>query len=127
MKKTSYTGNPNFIHILLLLTGIIAVSSCQKESQPVSPTDALSTFELDERFKIELFAAEPLLGDPVDMEIDEFGRLYIVEMPGYPLDKSGSGKINILSDTDGDGEWTRARFSPKVWCYPIVSCGGKKE
>ena len=28
---------------------------------------------------------------------------YVVEMPGYPLDKSGTGKIKILTDTDGDG------------------------
>jgi hypothetical protein len=41
-------------------------------------------------------------GDPVEMEIDENGTLYVVDMPGYPLDKSGSGKIKILSDTDGD-------------------------
>jgi hypothetical protein len=38
--------------------------------------DALSTFELEPGFKIELLAAEPLISDPVDMEIDEYGRLY---------------------------------------------------
>ncbi|MCO5242083.1 MAG: c-type cytochrome, partial [Chitinophagaceae bacterium] len=40
---------------------------------------------------------------PVDMEIDEYGRMFVVEMHGYPLDKSGSGIIVMLSDTDGDG------------------------
>ena len=64
---------------------------------------ALETFELEEGFQIELIAGEPLISDPVDMEIDEFGRLYVVEMHGYPLDLSGSGKIKLLSDTDGDG------------------------
>jgi putative membrane-bound dehydrogenase-like protein len=64
---------------------------------------ALDTFELEEGFQIELIAGEPLISDPVDMEIDEFGRLYVVEMHGYPLDLSGSGKIRLLSDTDGDG------------------------
>ena len=57
----------------------------------IPPGDALSTFELEPGFKIELLAAEPLISDPVDMEIDEYGRLYVVEMPGYLLDKSGTG------------------------------------
>ena len=68
-----------------------------------NPNDPLSTFEIEDGFKIELIASEPLIGDPVDMEIDENGTLYVVEMPGYPLDKTGSGKIKILSDTNGDG------------------------
>ncbi|MBC7920280.1 MAG: c-type cytochrome [Ferruginibacter sp.] len=71
---------------------------------PVGPASALATFELEPGFKIELVAAEPLVADPVDMEIDEYGRLYVVEMPGYPLDKSGSGKIKLLADTNGDGQ-----------------------
>ncbi len=92
-----------YVQRLLLLTVLLAVGSCKQESETGSLNDPLSTFELEPGFTIELLAAEPLVGDPVDMEIDEFGRLYVVEMPGYPLDKSGSGKINILSDTDGDG------------------------
>ena len=69
----------------------------------ISPKDALSTFELQPGFKIELVASEPLISDPVDMEIDESGRLYVVEMHGYPLDKSGTGVIKLLSDSNGDG------------------------
>lgn len=70
--------------------------------------EALSTFELEPGFKIELLADEPLISDPVDMEIDEFGRLYVVEMHGYPLDKGGSGKIKLLSDTNGDGRMDKS-------------------
>ena len=68
----------------------------------------LRSFEIADDFKIELIASEPLIGDPVDMEIDEYGRLYVVEMPGYPLDKSGSGKIKLLADTDGDGKMDKS-------------------
>lgn len=60
-------------------------------------------FTLEEGFEIELFAAEPLIQDPVDMEIDEDGRLFVVEMPGYPLDLGRSGRIKQLVDTDQDG------------------------
>lgn len=60
-------------------------------------------FEIMPGFEIELFAAEPLIGDPVAMEIDEQGRLFVVEMHGYPLDLGGTGVIRELMDTDQDG------------------------
>lgn len=65
-------------------------------------------FQIAKGFTIERIAAEPLIRDPVDMEIDEFGRLYVVEMPGYPLDVSGTGTIKMLRDTDGDGQFDSA-------------------
>src|SRR5258706_11757945 len=95
---------------VLLLAFSSPFTSCrQSESRTqAGPEGALSTFELEPGFKIELVAAEPLLGDPVDMEIDEYGRLYVVEMFGYPLDKSGTGKIKILTDTNGDGRMDKS-------------------
>ncbi|MFC5411793.1 PVC-type heme-binding CxxCH protein [Larkinella bovis] len=89
-----------------LITALVVGSlACQKKSASsgISPEEALKTFELEPGFQIELVASEPLVADPVAMEIDEDGRFYVVEMHGYPLDKSGSGKIKLLTDTDGDG------------------------
>ena len=97
------------IIIFLYLLGVCFLQSCgEKSSEPsskgsVSPENAVATFELAPGFQMEIIAHEPLVMDPVDMEIDEFGRLYVVEMPGYPIDKSGSGRIVLLSDTDSDG------------------------
>jgi len=65
---------------------------------------ALSTFTIEPGFKVELVAADPLISDPVDMEVDEYGRMYVVEMPGMPLDKSGKGRVMLLTDTNGDGK-----------------------
>lgn len=82
---------------------------------PFSPPAALKTFRLGEDFQIELFAAEPLISDPVAMEIDEDGRLYVVEMHGYPLDVGGSGRVVLLDDTDGNGTPDRSRvFADKL-------------
>jgi len=64
---------------------------------------ALKSLQVMEGFKVELVAAEPLIADPVAMEVDEDGNLYVVEMHGYPLDVSGSGKVKLLKDTDNDG------------------------
>ena len=70
---------------------------------PYSPDQALQTFQLSPGFRIELVAAEPLIADPVAMDIDEYGRIFVAEMPGYPLDVGGTGRIKLLRDTDGDG------------------------
>jgi len=67
------------------------------------PEDGVSTYEVAAGYQIELIASEPLIADPVDMEIDEYGNMYVVEMSGYPLDKSHTGKIKLLKDKDGDG------------------------
>lgn len=97
---------PLFAAALLLLGG---VASCKKNEKltsregSLSPVEALASFQVEPGFKVELLASEPLIASPVDMEIDEYGRMYVVEMPGYPLDKSGTGRIKLLSDTDGDG------------------------
>ncbi len=71
---------------------------------PVPAKDAVKTFALEPGFKLELVAAEPLVADPVAMEIDENGNMYVVENHGYPLDKTKSSKVKMLRDTDGDGQ-----------------------
>ncbi|MEJ7767331.1 MAG: PVC-type heme-binding CxxCH protein, partial [Chitinophagaceae bacterium] len=87
-----------------LLTVIVSCSDKGKSKNSQSPEEGLATFKVPEGFKIELVAAEPLITSPVDMMIDENGLMYVVVMPGYPLDKSRSGKIVLLNDTDADGK-----------------------
>ncbi len=99
-------------HIALLLVVTYLGYGCQKAvlDQDLTPgqlevksSELIPTFKFADSFNIELIAAEPLIGDPVAMEIDENGQLYVVEMHGYPLDLSGSGVVKVLQDTDGDG------------------------
>lgn len=90
------------------LTGAVLISTLaadryHEQGDDLSPREALASFELQQGFKIELLASEPLVSDPIDMEIDEHGRIYVLEMHGYPTDQSGSDRIVLLQDTDGDG------------------------
>ena len=97
---------------LLLVLIITGCGHQPPSTSGESAENALSTFKLPPGFKIELVAAEPLISDPVDMTIDEEGRMYVVEMHGYPLDLSNSGKIILLRDTTGDGKMdTRTIFA----------------
>lgn len=80
---------------------------------------ALETFELHPDFKMELVAAEPLVSDPIDMEIDEHGRLYVLEMHGYPTDQSGSDRIVQLRDVDGDGRMDESTVFADSLVWPM--------
>jgi putative membrane-bound dehydrogenase-like protein len=94
---------------LLLLAILLCLGiSCSEKRypDPLSPEDALKSFQLHEDFEIEIFAAEPQVWDPVSMVFDESGNVYVVEMPDYPYKPEpgeGKGKIKLLRDTNGDG------------------------
>ena len=76
---------------------------------PLTPEEELKTFKLPKGFHAELVAADPQIGEPVAMQWDEHGRIWVVEMRGYMPNIDGlhedepNGRIVILSDTDGDG------------------------
>jgi len=83
-------------------------------SPPLSPESALQTFELDNRFEIDLLAAEPLIEDPILIEWDRKGRLWVCEMRGFMMDVNATGqfdetgRISVLEDSDGDGKMDKA-------------------
>src|SRR5262245_48442018 len=89
--------------VVLTLSGRGLTGQVRRAGPPYSPDEALASFRIASGFQIELFAAEPLVSSPVAMEVDEDGRLFVVEMPGYPLDVGGSGRVVVLRDTNGDG------------------------
>jgi putative membrane-bound dehydrogenase-like protein len=79
------------------------------DGPPYSPQDSMATMQLAPGFRLELVAHEPAVQSPVAMDIDEDGRMFVVEMPGYPLDTSPTGRVTLLEDTDGDGRMDRSR------------------
>lgn len=94
----------------VLLSAIIVLSSCRPASHypdPLSPEEALAAFSLRDGFKIETFASEPYIADPVEMVFDEKGKIYVVEMPDYPYKpapEDAGSRIRVIEDTDGDGQ-----------------------
>ena len=75
----------------------------------LSPAEALKHFVLEDKFKIQLVASEPLISAPVALSFDDHGRIWAVEMNAYMPDTSGkgedapTGKIVILEDKNNDG------------------------
>jgi putative membrane-bound dehydrogenase-like protein len=74
---------------------------------PYTPAESLKTVQLEPGFRIEPFVTEPAIASPVAMEFDEGGRLFVVEMPGYPLDTRPTGRVKLLEDRDHDGRYER--------------------
>lgn len=82
---------------------------------PLPPEKALETFDLEDGFRIEIVAHEPDVVDPVAMDIDADGRLWVVEMRSYmpvynkgadvtsELERVPQSRIVILEDTTGEG------------------------
>lgn len=98
------------------------------------PANAPKTFRLASGFQLEVVATEPLVSDPVAACFDEFGRMFVAEMHGYPfsqeptrLNPSGGGKedagvIRLLEDTNGDGKMDRSVVFADKLSWPTSVC-----
>lgn len=91
---------------------------------PLPPEEALKTLKLKPGYEAKLVAQEPLVQDPVFIDWDARGRMWVVEMGDYPFapgekTKDGgvgqqkvsdlqAGRVKILQDTDGDGVYDKA-------------------
>jgi putative membrane-bound dehydrogenase-like protein len=95
---------------------------------PLSPKEEMATFRIVPGFRVELAAAEPEVIDPVAMCFDEDGRMYVVEMRGYPNGGIGEGKPNLsgrvkrLEDRDGDGYFETATVFVDDLRFPCGVC-----
>lgn len=86
---------------------------------PLPPERSMETVVLEDGFRIEIAAHEPDVIDPIAMDIDRDGRLWVVEMPAYmpvhdrdqdetsELERIPAGRIVVLEDTNGDGRMDR--------------------
>src|SRR5690242_19781056 len=74
----------------------------------LSPEETRQLIEVPPGFEVRLFAAEPMVVNPVAMTWDERGRLWVVELyeypKGAPKGQKGRDRIKILEDTDADGK-----------------------
>src|SRR5688572_1090035 len=95
-----------FTSILLLSPGSLARRA---DGPPYSPAESIATMQVEAGYRVELVASEPAIESPVAMDIDEDGRLFVVEMPGYPLDTKPTGRVKLLEDRDGDGRFETSR------------------
>jgi putative membrane-bound dehydrogenase-like protein len=86
-------------------------------AQAKSAAEELKTFRIAPGFHIELVAAEPFVEDPIIMQFDPAGRMWVVEMRGYmnTVDSDNeelpSGRVVILDGPDGGPAKTSTVFA----------------
>jgi putative membrane-bound dehydrogenase-like protein len=112
--------------VLFLLSGVMARGD---EPGGFPPVEAVRRMVVPPGFHVEIFAAEPMVRQPLSANFDERGRLWVIEYLQYPnpaglkpvaVDQylrteydrmpeppprgpRGADRIKILEDTDGDG------------------------
>jgi len=124
MRRLSQLG------IAILATCLAGADEPFPRFEPLAPADASKWFRVQEGFRLDLLAAEPLVMDPVAAAYDEDGRLYVVEMTDYPhvdaeKDKPFAdnqdppvGRVRLLVDDDGDGVFDRAEIFADKLSWP---------
>lgn len=119
-----------FIAIVLAVAPVGSAAA-----QGLDPDEAVRQMTVADGFEVELVASEPLVRQPVCIEFDDRGRLWVIQYLQYPnpnglkrvkVDRysrtkydrvpkppphgpRGADRITILEDTDGDGRIDRSR------------------
>ncbi len=100
---------------LRLLTLLAIPTLCAWASQPANvhelpdpnPEVERQAFLVPEGFEINLYASDPMIQKPVQMNWDSAGRLWVVSSTTYPHIKPGEeakDQVVVLEDTDHDGK-----------------------
>lgn len=79
-----------------------------KVQDPLDANEAMKLIQKPVDFELKLFVSEPNIVNPIAMNWDEKGRLWVIESVDYPnsfeeVKGQGRDKIKICEDTDGDG------------------------
>src|SRR3954468_19969323 len=93
----------------LLLALVPSAASAQRDAKVPDPDPEIErkSFIVAPGFEVNLFAADPLLAKPIQINFDPQGRLWVASSEVYPQIKPGekaNDKIIILEDTTGTGK-----------------------
>jgi putative membrane-bound dehydrogenase-like protein len=92
---------------LAILTGFALASGHAADADPHDPARAVANLEVHPQLQATLFASEPLLTNPTNLDVDSRGRVWVCDVMNY---RGNNGKrpegdrILIFEDTDGDGK-----------------------
>ena len=79
-----------------------------------TPEESLSRIQVAPGFRVELVAHEPMIKDPVFVDWDDQGRMWVGELRTYMMDLDGNGegerlsRVMVLEDLDRDGVMDKA-------------------
>jgi len=94
----------------------------------LTPKEAVKKMDIPDGFQIDIFAAEPDLGEPIAFTFDERGRIWVVENYNYVDRRSHTEtpttRIQIFEDTDSDGVFdTKKLFTDQLTFSSGIAVG----
>src|SRR5437868_6110447 len=100
-----------FIFVLPLLPVLLHAADpfadVIRKTDPLTPEQERLAFHVPPGFEIQLVAAEPEIGKPMNIAFDPQGRLWLTQSREYPyaapLDKPARDMIKVLSNFDVNG------------------------
>ncbi|MFM9966299.1 MAG: PVC-type heme-binding CxxCH protein [Planctomycetaceae bacterium] len=111
--------NRRVVCAAVVMLGMCAVGQTDETPAPkntqeittplLTPQEALAQMKVPEGFRVELFAHEPDVQQPISITTDERGRLWVAECYTYAeskvnFDATQKDRIVVLEDTNGDGK-----------------------
>src|SRR5947209_19848989 len=96
------------VKLLTVWALLVPPARAQQDAKVPDPDPEIErrSFQVADGFDVNLFAADPLLAKPIQMNFDAAGRLWVACSDVYPHIKPGqkaNDKIIILEDRDSDG------------------------
>ncbi|MBL8808809.1 MAG: HEAT repeat domain-containing protein [Planctomycetaceae bacterium] len=95
-----------FIGFACLTSQSVAQPPALKDIPAPDPELEKATFRVPEGFEVNLFAADPAIAKPIQMNFDEDGRLWIASSEVYPQIVPGApatDRVVVVEDKDHDG------------------------
>lgn len=98
------------IHVLALLALAAPAAFAQRNLTQIpdaDPAAEMATFTVAEGFEVNLFASDPMIAKPIQMNWDAQGRLWVASSSTYPQIAPGeeaADKVIVLEDTNRDGK-----------------------
>lgn len=100
----------NNTHNLGKLNTTYSPNDTLTEAQKRLPENAVRNLTITEGLEAQLFASEPVMTNPTNIDVDERGRVWVCEAYNYRPAITGNAakkegdRILILEDTNGDGK-----------------------
>ena len=105
----SELSSKGFIVAMALVFAAFQPALAQRNLKDIPSPDPdieLKSFQVAEGFEVNLYASDPRIAKPIQMNFDSQGRLWIASSEVYPQIKPGqkaTDKILVVEDRDGDG------------------------
>ncbi len=80
--------------VLIVLNSLVVAAqdaALVAQSEPLSPAEQQQKFHLPAGFEIQLVVAEPVIGQPMNIQFDGAGRLWVTSSVEYPYPADGPG------------------------------------